>query len=301
MSSNWICSCGTSNSNNMNTCQACGNNKPVDSKLKLIIIGSIVGVLLIILLVVVSLKLLEGPKKKYKAAVTKCCDSTDCCGNGAISCEEADKIATSLKMSEDDKQKLINEVKKDKCVKPSSPSATLPSPSQSSSPSAPNPSGDSVNETKKQEAARHIQEGFRWIALAKNSSNDKAAFEESMNNAINEYTKAIELESRGDKSKIGKAYEHRGTAYMVLKKMNKAEEDLKMAVDLIPTSYSVYYNLACLYSLENKIDFALDNLDKALENGFKEYDLLRKDSELKNLRKSPEFKTVLEKHKVFIK
>jgi len=36
-------------------------------------------------------------------------------------------------------------------------------------------------------------------------------------------------------------------------------------------------------------------------NGFNDYDRLRSDPDLKNLRASKEFKQVLEKHKVFIK
>ncbi|MBF0338569.1 MAG: hypothetical protein HQL05_12155 [Nitrospirae bacterium] len=272
--------------------------------MKLIIIASVGGILLLILLAVVSMKIMEGPKKKYKAALKKCCESVDCCGTEVISCAEADKIATSLKIPEDDKQKLIDEVKKDKCSSTPTPpptSSSSQSPSSSTQPGGTVQSGSTVavDEAKKQEASRHIQEGFRWIALAKNSGNNKTAFGESMDNAINEYTKSIEIDS-GDEKLIGKAYEHRGTAYMVINKRNKAEEDLKKAAKLLPDSFSVYYNLACLYSLENKIDLALDSLDKALANGFQEYDLLRGDSELKNLRKSPEFKKVLEKHKVFI-
>ncbi len=298
MSSNWTCSnCGTQNPGSSNLCQNCQRSRPADSKMKLIIIASVGGILLLILLAVVSMKIMEGPKKKYKAALKKCCESVDCCGTEVISCAEADKIATSLKIPEDDKQKLIDEVKKDKC---SSTPTPPPTPSSQSPSSSTQPGGTvAVDEAKKQEASRHIQEGFRWIALAKNSGDNKAAFNESMDNAINEYTKSIEIDS-GDEKLKGKAHEHRGTAYMVINKRNKAEEDLKKAAELLPDSFSVYYNLACLYSLENKIDLALDSLDKALENGFQEYDLLRGDSELKNLRKSPEFKKVLDKHKVFI-
>ncbi|KJU82754.1 hypothetical protein MBAV_005052 [Candidatus Magnetobacterium bavaricum] len=300
--SDWICgSCSASNPGHTNKCQGCGKNRPADSKMKLIIIGSVAGVALIILLVIASLKLVEGPKKKYKAALLKCCASTDCCGGGEISCAEADKIAASYKISPEDKEKLNEEVKKERCKSTPTP---IPTPTQSTSQlppsSSPQSPGNTVSEMKNQEAARHFQEGFRWVALARNSKGNNAAFEESMNNAINEYTKAIEIDSADDQT-IGKAYEHRGTAYMVLKKRNKALEDLKKAAELLPDNSSVYYNLTCLYSLENKIDLALDSLDKALENGFKEYNLLREDSELKNLRKSPEYKTVLEKHKVFIK
>jgi len=41
-------------------------------------------------------------------------------------------------------------------------------------------------------------------------------------------------------------------------------------------------------------------LDAALANGFQNYDALRKDPELLNLRKSPEWRKTLEKYKVFL-
>ena len=89
---------------------------------------------------------------------------------------------------------------------------------------------------------------------------------------------------------------------MQQKKYNKAEVDLKKAAELKPKDPIIHYNLAALYSLQNKLDLALDELDKALENGFDNYDALKSsgDHVLKNLRKDPEFRKVLEKHKVFI-
>ena len=46
---------------------------------------------------------------------------------------------------------------------------------------------------------------------------------------------------------------------------------------------------------------ALDSLDRALDLGFADYDVLRRDPDLNNLRRHPEYAKVLEKHKVFIR
>lgn len=51
--------------------------------------------------------------------------------------------------------------------------------------------------------------------------------------------------------------------------------------------------------LNGKGGLALDEIDAALTKGFSEYDVLRRDSDLENLRNHPEFRKVLEKHKVF--
>ena len=92
---------------------------------------------------------------------------------------------------------------------------------------------------------------------------------------------------------------------MQQKKFNKALEDLKKGAELKPKDPIIHYNLAALYSLQNQLDLALDELDEALENGFNNYDALKptgakSDPDPKNLRHDPEFKKVLEKHKVFI-
>ena len=87
---------------------------------------------------------------------------------------------------------------------------------------------------------------------------------------------------------------------MQQKKFNKAQEDLNRALELAPESPSIHYNMACLHSLNGKVDLALDEIDAALTRGFSEYDGLRRDSDLDNVRRHPEFRKVLEKHKVFI-
>ncbi|MBF0342636.1 MAG: tetratricopeptide repeat protein [Nitrospirae bacterium] len=297
MSSNWTCNgCNAVNPDSRTKCQGCGIDRPKgNNKRTLLIVGIAVAALVLIgLLVYMTSKMANGPKLKYKEALKKCCETIDCCAGGDTSCTEGDKIAKSYKISDSNRQKLIDEVRKEKC-KPSPP------PTPPSGPPTPlPPANDSRDEMKKQEAIKHLEEGFHWIALVNVNKGNKAAFVQYVDNAINEYTKAIEINSN-DNQTTGKAYEQRGTAYMLLKKRNKALDDLKTAARLLPNSYSVFYNLTCLYSLdENTTDLALESLDKALENGFTDYNLLRKDTELKNLRKSSEFKRILEKHKVFI-
>jgi hypothetical protein len=44
----------------------------------------------------------------------------------------------------------------------------------------------------------------------------------------------------------------------------------------------------------------MDALDRALGCGFNNYDALRFDKDLDNLRGEPEFRATLEKHKIFL-
>lgn len=147
------------------------------------------------------------------------------------------------------------------------------------------------------EAKIHLQQGMTYVTLAQANPKKK---KENYKNAKLEFTKAIELYP-----KYAEAYSNRGVIYMQQKKYNKSEIDLLKAADIKPKDPYVQYNLAALYSLQKKTDLALDAMDKALELGFNNYDALRptgrgSDPDLKNLRKDPGYKQVLEKHKVFI-
>lgn len=144
------------------------------------------------------------------------------------------------------------------------------------------------------EVKSHIQQGLAYVSTAKNAR-DRAVFEENLENAIKEFSLAIQQDP-----KYADAYSNRAVAYMQQRKFNKAQEDLKRAKELSPESATIRYNLASLYSLKGDVDLGLDELDAALAKGFDKYDALRNDPDIGNLRNHREFKRILEKHKVFI-
>jgi tetratricopeptide (TPR) repeat protein len=140
-----------------------------------------------------------------------------------------------------------------------------------------------VHETIPVEAKLNLQQGMNY-AKAKD-----------YDNAIKEFTLAIQKYPQYDV-----AYSNRAVVYMQQKKFNKAMDDLQKAFEINPNNPMVHYNFTCFYSLRNQLDRSLDSLDKALELGFNDYDALRTDTDLNTVRKHPEFKKILEKHKVFI-
>lgn len=143
------------------------------------------------------------------------------------------------------------------------------------------------------EVRSHAKQAFTYIGMAKSAQG--ATREEHIDNALREFSLAIQKDPGW-----AEAYSNRAVAYMQQRKFNKAEEDLRKARELNPASPSVRYNTASLYSLEGKVDLALDEIDAALARGFTDYDALRRDTDLDNVRRHPEFRKVLEKHKVFI-
>ncbi len=144
------------------------------------------------------------------------------------------------------------------------------------------------------EVQSHIKQAFSYVSNAKNAR-EVSIRDENIENAVKEFSLAIQKDAS-----YAEAYSNRAVAYMLQRKFNKADEDLRKARDLNPDSPSVRYNFASLYSLRGDIDLALDEIDAALAKGFSDYDALRRDPDLENLRRSPEFRKVLEKHKVFI-
>jgi len=144
------------------------------------------------------------------------------------------------------------------------------------------------------EAKTHLKQGFSYIVTAKNAR-DAVNRQENLENALNEFSLAIKKEPG-----YAEAYSNRAVAYMQLRKFNKAQEDLNQAKTLAPDSAGIRYNLASLYSLKGDVDLALDEIDAALERGFADYDALRRDPDLDNVRKHGDFRKILERHKVFI-
>jgi tetratricopeptide (TPR) repeat protein len=58
---------------------------------------------------------------------------------------------------------------------------------------------------------------------------------------------------------------------------------------LEPQNPLVFYNLACSYSLAGEFDRAAAALDKAMQLGYRDFDWLAKDPDLKKLRAQPAF------------
>jgi tetratricopeptide (TPR) repeat protein len=56
---------------------------------------------------------------------------------------------------------------------------------------------------------------------------------------------------------------------------------------LQPHDPLVYYNLACSYSLNDQFDLAVEALEKALSLGYRDFNWLLKDPDLRKLRKHP--------------
>jgi hypothetical protein len=57
----------------------------------------------------------------------------------------------------------------------------------------------------------------------------------------------------------------------------------------MPDNPIVSYNIACVYALQNQIEDALKWLKKSVSNGFDNWNHIKNDNELKNIRNTSYF------------
>jgi tetratricopeptide (TPR) repeat protein len=281
----WKCKkCGNMNPASENTCN-CGTPRPsiIGSPIFYATIGGAAFLLVAILFIIY---LVGMPERNYKKTVEANIDKA----TWQISKEGKQKLFDLRKEYEinNDKAKaweeeVIAKYKPPVAKKPE-PAPVAAKPKPVPPPAPPAEDRASAMKLKKLSAELNFQQGMNYIQ------------NEDYGNAIKEFTAAIDKYPD-----YAIAYSNRAVAYMQQKKFNLADDDLNKAVQLSPKDANIYYNFTALYSLQTKLDLALIALDKALELGFNKYDFLRKDPDLKNLRKHPEYRQVLEKHKVFLK
>lgn len=80
----------------------------------------------------------------------------------------------------------------------------------------------------------------------------------------------------------------------VLKGDNEtAASYLRKIVEIRPDDPNSYYNLACIYAKMNRVDESVQWLSLAIEKGFADWELLRGDRDLNNIRNTPYFKGLM--------
>jgi tetratricopeptide (TPR) repeat protein len=177
----------------------------------------------------------------------------------------------------------------------SPPPPPPPPPPQAQAPAAPAPAAPAAAPGQPSlEVTQHLKQGMAYVSTAKNA-NSPGIFNENIENAINEFSNAIKKDPT-----YATAYSNRAVAYMMQKKYNLALADLNKAKELKPNDPAIRYNLASCHSLMGNVDLGFVELDAALANGFKDYDVLRTDPDIANLRKNKDWRKTLEKHNIFI-
>ncbi len=107
--------------------------------------------------------------------------------------------------------------------------------------------------------------------------------------AILHYQKALEAVPRFVEARI-----NLGAELARQGKMEEALEQYDEAIRIHPgTRAYVYYNLACLYALKNSVKEAVGYLKKAVQSGFHDWEHMKSDRDLENIRSSPGYRELI--------
>jgi adenylate cyclase len=126
------------------------------------------------------------------------------------------------------------------------------------------------------------------LQIAYNQLGEKEKYKEILNEGLHVYAKYL---SKHPDDARGHMYYAVDLAQAGEKE--KAKTEAAKALELSPGDPLMLYNAACFYSQMNEKKLGLESLRKAINSGFGEFEWLKRDSDLDNLRTEPEFKDFL--------
>jgi tetratricopeptide (TPR) repeat protein len=161
-------------------------------------------------------------------------------------------------------------------------------------------------------------------AKAHNNLGGALAGQGRLDEAIHHYTEAVRIKPRyadahynlgialASKGDLDRAIRHLSEALQIMPGHSKAHYDLgnllasqgdldgairhlSEVVRLSPDdNIPVCYNIACAYARQNKIEESIVWLKKAVDKGFKRWELLKTDKDMENIRGSSYYKEIIE-------
>ena len=87
--------------------------------------------------------------------------------------------------------------------------------------------------------------------------------------------------------------ECQGGIYLIQGKLDKALTEFQQVTAIDPENASGYYNLACLYSLKNEPQLAIESLQKVIDLDKSFIEFSKTDPDLENIRQTPEYQQLI--------
>jgi len=88
-------------------------------------------------------------------------------------------------------------------------------------------------------------------------------------------------------------FNHNAVQHIRSGKLNEAEKVLLYTLKFFPNDSTLYYNLACVYSLRGDAERSVEALKKSFDLGFDEIDTLVNDSDFDQIRNFPSFQELI--------
>ena len=112
-----------------------------------------------------------------------------------------------------------------------------------------------------------------------------------LNNAVAQFEKALAL-----KPNFPEALNNLALAYAAGRQYDRALAAFKKSVELEPDNPSNYYNIAVVSALQDKPDEAMQWLKEAVDKGYRNWELIKSDKDLANIRHLEEYKQLVKGH-----
>ncbi|UCD77558.1 MAG: tetratricopeptide repeat protein [Desulfobacterales bacterium] len=112
-----------------------------------------------------------------------------------------------------------------------------------------------------------------------------------LSKAIGEFEKALSLQPE-----FAEAQNNLALAYAADRQYDRALAAFKKLIELDLDNPSTYYNIAVLYALQNKVADAMAWLKRAIDKGYQNWELIKTDKDLANIRQSEDYKQLVKGH-----
>jgi len=109
--------------------------------------------------------------------------------------------------------------------------------------------------------------------------------------AIKHYKKALSIQPN-----FPPALNNLAILYVSRKEYDQALPLFKQIIKIVPDHPGTYYNIACIYALQNKLEDATSWLKAAIQKGYDNWELIKTDKDLENIRRSPYYKAIIKEH-----
>ena len=85
-------------------------------------------------------------------------------------------------------------------------------------------------------------------------------------------------------------------SYAADRQYDRALAAFKKLVELDPANAGNYYNIAVIYALQNRVPESITWLQKAIDQGYQNWELIKTDKDLANIIDSEEYKSLVKGH-----
>jgi len=107
--------------------------------------------------------------------------------------------------------------------------------------------------------------------------------------AIDAYQSALKI-----RPQFPEALSHLAMIYFVRNDYDRSLALFKAVVSLLPEHAATYYNIACVYARQKKTKDSIDWLKQAIEKGYANWELIKRDKDLEPIRSSPAYRALIE-------